>query len=709
MIEKTPDNAIHRKRVLGIIAHINSGKTTTTEAMLYRSGTLSRMGNVDVGDTATDHLPAERERGITVSSAAAHLHWRGHDIFLVDSPGHLDFTFEVERALRAMDSAVVILDAVAGIQPQTEVVWKQADNNNLPRLLFVNKLDRDGADFSNVVKSVHDRFGTVPIVTHMPLQNTDGTLSGVFNLMSLFPTGETASTNAADSHLNETDREMVHNAKDQLVETCAELDDSIMETWVNGDIPTRSAIANTIRNACVSSSAVPILCGSSLREVGVGQLLNSIVAFLPSPVQRKWRGVDISQNDHFVAYAFKVIHDRHRGRLVFFRAITGSLPRKMMMLNTTTGHKEMPTRLLRVFADKYVDIESVAVGDLFAAVGLKHTSTGDTLMMHGIPKDSHVILPGVPRPPAVFAVAVEPESTSREAELEKALAVLVDEDSSLELRRDDDTGETLVAGMGELHLDVALDHMRRKLSFDIIVSAPRVAYRECVTSSTRVSDFCLDSVIGSSRLYAQMDVSIVPHGESDQTNDEIVHSNNTNIIDVDFAPSLSQDGCRPEIENAIRQGIAAALGRGPLIGAPVRKAHVCVSVIQAADIASARAGAARAVKAALVEAAPALLEPVMLVRAVVPHDRVGDVVAEMSHPTRRRGVMTDIGMSQESESSAGIDVSCLSAIMPVEGLIGFSTKFRSLTKGRGELQMTFAEYRIVDRTTQQRIVEHQQD
>lgn len=706
--KKTPDNAIHRKRVLGVIAHINSGKTTTTEAMLYRSGTLSRMGNVDVGDTATDHLPAERERGITVSSAAAHLHWRGHDIFLVDSPGHLDFTFEVERALRAMDSAVVILDAVAGIQPQTEVVWKQADNNNLPRLLFVNKLDRDGADFSNVVKSVHDRFGTVPIVTHVPLQKTDGTLSGVFNLMSLFPTEETGSTNAPDNHLNETDREMVHNAKDQLVETCAELDDSVMETWVNGDIPTKSAIANTIRNACVSSSAVPVLCGSSLREVGVEQLLNSIVAFLPSPVQRKWRGVDISQNDHFVAYAFKVIHDRHRGRLVFFRVITGSLPRKMMMLNTTTGQKEMPTRLLRVFADKYVDIESVAVGDLFAAVGLKNTSTGDTLMMHGIPKDSHVILPGVPSPPAVFAVAVEPESTSHEPELEKALAVLVDEDSSLELRRDDDTGETLVAGMGELHLDVALDHMRRKLSFDIIVSAPRVAYRECVTSSTRVSDFCLDSVIGSSRLYAQMDVSLAPHGKPDQTNDENIHSSNSNTIDVDFAHSLSQDECRPEIEDAVRQGIAAALGRGPLIGAPVRKAHVFVSVIQAADIASARAGAARAVKAALVEATPALLEPVMLVRAVVPHDRVGDIVAEMTHPTRRRGVMTDIGMSQEPESSAGVDVSSLSAIIPVEGLIGFSTKFRSLTKGRGELQMTFAEYQIVDRTTQQRIVEHQQ-
>lgn len=265
------------------------------------------------------------------------------------------------------------------------------------------------------------------------------------------------------------------------------------------------------------------------------------------------------------------------------------------MLNTTTGQKEMPTRLLRVFADKYVDIESVAAGDLFAAVGLKNTSTGDTLMMHGIPKDSHVILPGVPSPPAVFVVAVEPESTSHEAELEKALAVLVDEDSSLELRRDDDTGETLVAGMGELHLDVALDHMRRKLSFDIIISAPRVAYRECVTSSTRVSDFCLDSAIGSSRLSAQMDVSLTPQGELDQTNNGNVHSSNSNIIDVDFSPSLSQDECQPEIENAVRQGIAAALGRGPLIGAPVRKAHVSVSIIQAADVASARAGAAGAV------------------------------------------------------------------------------------------------------------------
>lgn len=712
------DVAVHRKRVLGVIAHINSGKTTTTEAMLYRSGTLSRMGNVDVGDTTTDHLPAERERGITVSSAAAHLRWRDHDIFLVDSPGHLDFTFEVERALRAMDAAVVVLDAVAGIQPQTEVVWRQADNNKLPRLLFVNKLDRDGAQFSNVVRAVHDRFRTVPLVTHVPLQNSDGSLRGVHNLMSMFPmkdAGDYDGPVETDVDLRESDKELVQIAKDQLIENCAEVDDSIMEAWLDGKVPTRSAIANAIRNACVSNSGVPVLCGASLREVGVEQLLNSIVAFLPSPIQRKWEGVEHrklesssnkSESDHFVAYAFKVVHDKHRGRLVFFRAIRGSLPRKIMMFNTTTGKKEAPTRLLRVFADKYVDIDSVERGDIFAAVGLKYTSTGDTLMMYGVPSDSQIILPGVPKPPAVFAVAVEPESTAHEKDLENALAVLIDEDSSLELRRDEDTGETLVVGMGELHLDVALDHMRRKLSFDILVSAPRVAYRECVTSSIGPNEFHLDSTIGSSQLRARMTIILSPNSENTEARESHTDSIDDNIVDISFVSSLSQHECTPEIEKAIHQGVNAALGRGPLIGAPVRRAHVRVIVTQVSDVASARAGAAHAVKEAIAGASPGLLEPVMLVRAVVPQDRVGDVVAEMTHPTRRRGMMTNVGMAHDLENDISMDMSNLTANIPVEGLIGFSTKFRSLTKGRGELQMTFAEYRAVDRNTQQRIVEH---
>lgn len=382
------------KRVLGVIAHINSGKTTTSEAMLYRSGALSRMGNVDVGDTTMDFLPAERERGITITAAAICFSWRDHEIFLVDSPGHLDFTFEVERALRVMDGVVVLLDAVAGVQPQTETVWRQADTNRLPRLIFINKMDREGADFERTLEDIRRVFNATPVITHIPIFNDSNVFLGVYNVLEQFnSSGPTPLFGFLDESCNEDSAELsydrmtdkqklqIDSAAELLVETCAEVDDDIMDAWVGGNSIERDSVQKTIRNACIQRSLVPVLCGASLKEIGVQSLLDSILSFLPSPLERGpfqastiADGADahvVTSDDEespFLAYAFKVTYDKHRGRMVLLRALSGRLESRSPFFNTTKGKKEQPTRLLRILADKYEEVESVETGDIFAAV-----------------------------------------------------------------------------------------------------------------------------------------------------------------------------------------------------------------------------------------------------------------------------------------------------------------------------------------------------
>lgn len=379
-VKTSTDVDINKKRVLGVIAHINSGKTTTSEAMLFASGALHRMGNVDLGDTTMDYLPAERERGITVASAAIMLGWRGHRIFLVDSPGHLDFTFEVERALRVMDAAIVVLDAVAGVQPQTETVWRQADANRLPRLIFINKMDRDSANFHSVVDDVRRCFGATPLVTHVPLFDGSRAVT-VYDVLTRLPETEGDMMPPADPALSASQLAVVDSAADALVEACAELDDDIMTAWLDGRPISRQTVVSAVRAACVDGRAVPVLCGASLREIGVEPLLNAITSYLPSPLQRRSLRAFPMHNTSaeslqlnsdpdapFLAYAFKVTHDKHRGRLVFMRVFCGQLSKRTTFLNTTTTMKEQPTRLLHVLADKFEDVDSISTGDIFAAV-----------------------------------------------------------------------------------------------------------------------------------------------------------------------------------------------------------------------------------------------------------------------------------------------------------------------------------------------------
>lgn len=381
-------SSVAQKRVLGAVAHINSGKTTTSEAMLYAAGALKRMGNVDVGDTMMDYLPAERERGITISSAAVSFNWRNHEFFLVDSPGHLDFTYEVERALKVMDGVIVLLDAVAGVQPQTETVWRQADSNNLARVVFINKMDRDGADFEKTVAGVRKSFGANPVVTQVPVfQGLN--FRGVFDLLERYDDQSSSGlflknefdevVSASYSNLTPEQKDSVDGGVEELTEKIAEVDDSIMERWVNGDAICKEMMLNAIRTASINGTLVPVVCGSSLKGIGVEPLMDSVIRFLPSPLERrKIQGVSkvgdaievqASSETPFLAYAFKVTHDKHRGRMVHLRAFSGQLNEgRKPFLNTTKDKADSATRLVRVLADKYVDVDTIGTGDIFAAV-----------------------------------------------------------------------------------------------------------------------------------------------------------------------------------------------------------------------------------------------------------------------------------------------------------------------------------------------------
>lgn len=381
--------AVQEKRVLGAIAHINSGKTTTSEAMLYAAGALRRMGNVDVGDTTMDFLPSERERGITINAAAISFSWRNHQFFLVDSPGHLDFTYEVERALKVMDGVIVLLDAVSGVQAQTETVWRQADSNKLARIVFVNKMDRDGADFDRTVMTIRQHFLANPVVTQVPLYDESlGKFSGVYDLLDQFSDdlddGDHTFENDTLHSLSSEQQRVVSKAVERLVEQVAGVSDEVMSLWLEGVHVPRRLLVKALRRACIEGELVPVVCGSSLKGIGVESLMDSVIKYLPSPIERSpvralsvgstEISVQMSTSSPFLAYAFKVTHDKHRGRMVHLRAFSGSLSElRQPFLNTTKKEKELPTKLLRVLADKFEEVKSVSAGDIFAAVRLRRS------------------------------------------------------------------------------------------------------------------------------------------------------------------------------------------------------------------------------------------------------------------------------------------------------------------------------------------------
>jgi len=700
---------IVRTRDIGIMAHIDAGKTTTTERILFYTGITHRIGEVHDGAAVMDYMPQEQERGITITAAATTCHWREHRINIIDTPGHVDFTVEVERSLRVLDGAVAVFDAVSGVEPQSETVWRQANRYGVPRICFVNKLDRVGATLELTVGMLRERLSAHPVVIQLPI-GFEGAFEGVIDLLELRTVhfdGEHGEHVRSESLVaGSPDFERATEARVALVESLAEVDEEIEGMYLGEagtEIPAATLRAG-LRRATIANRAVPVLCGSSLKNKGVQLVLDAVVDFLPSPrdlppVQAELVDGETTGNtvprrpihgDPFLALAFKVLYDPHRGPLVFFRVYSGKAKLKDAVWNTTRGRKERLGKLLQVHANKSQEIETVGPGDIAAAVGLKFTGTGDTLVLADDPQ--RVVLAGMQIPEPVIFRAIEPKTAGDTKALEEALERFQREDPSFKVRIDKDSGQTLVCGQGELHLEVILDRMLREHRLDVHVGKPQVAYRETITAPVdKELEYARE--LGGRRQYAKVVLRLEP----------VERGQGSAFVD---ALKPMPDG-KPRIDRvfltAVRESVADAQTRGPLLGFPVEDVKVtlvdAVAHDQESSEASFRAAASMATMEGLESAAgrPVLLEPMMAVEVVVPQDFTGSVVSDLNG---RRGRVTGIEPTPGSSTAQTVV-----AEVPLAEMVGYATALRSATQGRASYTMHYSHNAEVSAELQTSIVQ----
>ncbi|KAG7388188.1 G elongation factor, mitochondrial 2 [Phytophthora pseudosyringae] len=732
-------------RNIGILAHIDAGKTTTTERMLFYSGAIRRMGEVHDGDATMDFLPQERERGITIGAAAISFPWRKHHINLIDTPGHVDFTIEVERAVRVLDGAVAVLDGVAGVEAQTETVWEQADRYQVPRVAFVNKLDREGASFARCCESIEARFGVQTLCVQLPV-GEEAEFAGLLDLVDMQlvkwadKEGEQVQRlpllPSAGGKMAELYGKAVEG-RQTLIERASNFDDELGELFLMEEEIDNETLKAALRRITVqrgmASQVVVTLCGSALKNKGVQPLLDAVVDYLPSPLDlspfeahtveggKKTRGrgpgsehkvvqLKPSSSEPLCALAFKVQHDRQRGLVVFFRVYSGVLNAKSQLINSSRGGtKERLTRLMHVAADDQEAVEFISAGHIGAAVGLKHTFTGDTLVSA---KDAahQMVLPGVQIPKPVFTCSIEAESSAKQKDLDAALENLQREDPSFVVTVDEETGQTLMSGMGELHLDIIKERLRSDYKLEPSVGAMRVAYLESVTNSVELP-YTHDVMLGTDRHFAKLTVSVDPlleHQEDsqDENEDEKEDGNNSNVV------HWKNQGAKKmphAFALAIEEGLRAGLSRGVLT--PNRVAYVKVTMDEAdcewdsdSSAASFRAAAALALKEALREAGPAILEPTMKLEVRSPERCVGDVLADLS--SQRRAHIQEVGSAlggEGGESVANQGRSIVHANVPLAHMVGYATLLRSKTQGEASFAMQFLRYVEVDPATRDRL------
>ena len=696
---------IAQTRDIGIMAHIDAGKTTTTERILYYTGITHRIGEVHDGAAVMDYMPQEQERGITITAAATTCSWREHRINIIDTPGHVDFTVEVERSLRVLDGAVAVFDAVSGVEPQSETVWRQADRYGVPRIAFVNKLDRVGATLNLTVDMLRERLGAHPIVIQLPI-GSEGDFEGIIDLLemrTLHFTGELGevvetATIGPDHALFETATE----ARAAMVEAIGEVDEAIMELYLGeaGTDISAEKLREGLRRATIVGDAVPVLCGSSLKNKGVQPLLDAILDFLPSP--REVKAVEAERmsdgelvarrpihGDPFLALAFKVLYDPHRGPLVFFRVYSGTAKLKQALWNTTRGRKERLQRVLQVHANKTQEIDEVGPGDIAAAVGLKFTATGDTLVLAD--DKERVTLAGMQIPEPVIFRSIEPKTAGDQKNLDEALERFQREDPSFKVRVDADAGQTLICGQGELHLEVLIDRLLREHRVDAAVGKPQVAYRETLGKAVD-KELEYDREIGGKRQYAKVVFRAEPVERG---------AGNSFVNEMKPLP----DG-RSKIDRsfltAIAESVSDAQTRGALLGYPVEDVRVTLLDAEAHDTDSSessfRAASSMAVTEALETGKPTLLEPLMAVEVVVPQDFTGNVVSDLNG---RRGRV----MGMEPAPGTRSDAQVVRAEVPLAEMVGYATALRSATQGRASYTMHFSRNDDVSADLQKTIVE----
>jgi elongation factor G len=681
---------LSKTRNIGIMAHIDAGKTTTTERILYYTGRTHKMGEVHEGAAVMDWMEQEQERGITITSAATACDWKDHRINIIDTPGHVDFTVEVERSLRVLDGAIAIFDAVAGVEPQSETVWRQADKYRVPRIAFINKMDRVGADFANAVQTMRDRLGANPLPIQLPIGVEDG-FQGVIDLI------EDKALVWKDELGTEYEYEEIPaELADAAHEARADYDDELLAAYLNEEEIPHERIASSLHRATLDLKVTPVLCGSAFKNKGVQPLLDEIVELLPSPLEvPPVQGYETSgkgADDHgalverpaddsapFAALAFKVMADPYVGKLTYFRVYSGKLTSGSRVLNSTNGRTERIGRLLMLHANHREEIEECYAGDICAGVGLKQTSTGDTLCA----PDAPVILETIEFPEPVIAVAIEPKTKADQEKLSASLARLAEEDPTFQVQTNDETGQTLIHGMGELHLEVIVDRLLREFSVDANVGRPQVAYRETIRERAEKIEGRFVRQTGGRGQYGHVVINLEPAPEEG----------------FDFVNQIKGGRIPTEFIPAVEQGIEEALGSGVRAGYPMVDVRVelvdgSYHDVDSSEMAFKIAGS-MAVQEGARRAKPVLLEPVMAVEVVTPEEFLGDVIGDLS---RRRGKV----QGQERRGNA----LAVEAYVPLGEMFGYATDLRSSTQGRASYTMQFERYEEVPQNIAEEIVEH---
>jgi elongation factor G len=670
-----------RVRNIGIMAHIDAGKTTTTERILFYTGITYKIGEVHEGAATMDWMEQEQERGITITSAATTASWRDHTINLIDTPGHVDFTVEVERSLRVLDGAVAVFDGVAGVEPQSETVWRQADRYGVPRICFVNKMDRVGAEFHRCVEMIQDRLGATPLVIQLPW-GVESDFRGVIDLVRmralLWQTegkGDKYDVVAIPDNHAEAAREW----RDRLVETISENDEEMMELYLEGSEPGEEELIAAIRRATIAGGVTPVLCGSAFKNKGVQPMLDAIVDFLPSPVDipaikgHKVGDEDVLIERHadpaepFAALAFKIMSDQHLGKLTYIRIYSGTLESGSAVMNSTKGRRERIGKIYQMHANKREERPSATAGQIVAVMGLKDTSTGDTMC----DLSQQVILESMTFPAPVINVAIEPRTKADQDKLSTAIRRLAEEDPTFQVRTDEETGQTIISGMGELHLEVLVERMKREFRVEANIGRPQVAYRETIRRKAEKVDYTHKKQTGGAGQYARVIINLEPTG-GDGGGYEFENKITGGRIPREYIPSVDA-GCQEAAEFGVLAGY-------PMVDVKVTLTDGAYHEVDSSELAFKIAGS-MAFKKAAGQADPVLLEPVMAVDVTTPDDYMGDVIGDLNG---RRGQI------QAMEERSGARV--VKALVPLSEMFGYVGDLRSRTQGRADYSMQFDSY-----------------
>ncbi|MCG3115610.1 MAG: elongation factor G [Candidatus Manganitrophus sp. SA1] len=681
---------LEKTRNIGIMAHIDAGKTTTTERILYYTGVTHRIGEVDEGTTTMDWMEQERERGITITSAATTCYWKNHRINIIDTPGHVDFTIEVERSLRVLDGAVAVFDSVQGVEPQSETVWRQADRYNVPRIAFMNKMDRTGADFFASVQSMVDRLGTRPVPIQIPI-GKEGTFRGPVDLImmkAIFFDDETLGAKFVVDEIPEDLRETAQAYRDKMIEALADVDDAIMEKFLSGDAIAPEEIKRALRKGTLAMKIVPVLCGASFKNKGVQLLIDAVVDFLPSPLDvPPVKGIDpktgnevirnASDSEPFSALAFKIMSDPFVGQLTYFRVYSGVLHSGSYIYNLTKDTKERIGRLLKMHANKREEIKEVYAGDIAAAVGLRNSTTGDTLC-----DENHPILLEVMKfPEPVISMAIEPKTKADQEKLGLSLQKLGQEDPSLRISSDEETLQTIISGMGELHLEIIVDRLKREFKVETNVGKPQVAYRETIQAKAEAEGKYIRQSGGRGQ-YGHVWLTVEP--QESGKGFEFVNKIVGGAVPKEYIPAVEKG-----VREAMTSGIVAGY---PMVDFKVTLTDGSYHEVDSSEMAF-KIAASMGFKEATKRASPALLEPIMDLEVIVPEEYMGDVIGNLSS---KRGKI--LGMKMRGGAQV------ISAQVPLAEMFGYATDLRSMTQGRGVFTMQFAHYDVVPKNISDEII-----